>query len=319
MSFKKIFTIIFCVVCLAAVSIGCAKLPERTIHEVPRKVTSYSASQMYLALAGRRSEMKNVYTDKIFDVQVSDTGKRYEETFRDIVYDYLIKVQVMAEMCDEREIELSMTDTKNIEKAAKTYMEEFATCGNLYDITEEEVVKMMSDLKKIEMLRELIVEESDIEVSDSDARVMDVMRIELPSSEAASEVMEKIQSSQDADFFNIARHNSENGEIELSVGMGDLGDVFDEEIFRLNDGEVSPVIQSNGKYYIFKCISGYNEDATAARKEKMTKERQSRAIGLEYEKYLSDHPYEMDEVAFNEAVKMCNDNPEAPDIYEAIE
>ena len=318
MGFKKLFTIFICIVCLSAASTGCAKLPERTIHEVPRKVTSYSPSQMYLALAGRRSEMRDVYTDKIFNVQVSDTGEKYSGKFTDIVYDYLVKVQVMSEMSNERGIELSMTETKNIEKAAQNYMKEYADSGNLNEVNEDEVLQMLTDLMKIEKLRELIVEEADIEVSDSDARVMDIMRIELPSSERASEIMEKIQGNPDADFFNIARQNSENGQIELSVGMGDLGEVFDEEIFKLNDGEVSPVIPSGGKYYIFKCISGYNEEATAVRKEKMKKERQNRAIGLEYEKYLADHPYEMNEEAFNKAVKMCNDNPEVPDIYKAM-
>lgn len=296
---------------------GCAKLPERTIHEVPAEVTSYSAEQMYLALAGRMNEMKNVYTDKIFDVEVCDDGTKYSSTFADTVHDYLEKVQVMSGMSDDREIELSMSDTKSIGKAAEDYMEEFATSGNSYEITEEDVVTMLTDLKKIELLRNLIIEEADVEVSESDARVMDLMRIELSTSDKANEVLNKINDNPDVDFFTIARRNSEDADIELTAGKGDLGDVIDEIIFNLDDGEVSPVIPCNGKYYIFKCISGYDEEATAARKEIMTKERQSRAVGMEYEKYLAEHPFEMDEESWKKAVQMCRDNPVVPDVYMA--
>ena len=297
---------------------GCVQLPERTVHEEPEPVASYSAGQMYLALAGRRSEMKNVYTDKIFDVIVGDNGKKYSDTFTDTVRDYIEKVQVMADMSEERQIELTMTETKDIDKAVDRYMEEFSTCGNSYEITPDEVREMLTDLRKIELLRALIIEEADVEVSDSDARVMDVERIELNTSDKAYEVLNKINDNPDVDFFTIARRNSENADIALSVGIGDMGNVIDEVIFKLNDAEVSPVIPCNGKYYIFRCVSGYNPEATAVRKEKMTKERQSRAVGLKYEEYAAEHPFEMNEEEWLKAVKMCNDNPVAPDIYEAV-
>lgn len=315
MSYRKIFTIALTIVISLT---GCVQLPERTIHEVPETVTSYSAGQMYLTLAGRKNEMKNVYTDKIFDVAVNDAGQRYSDTFNDTVCDYLEKVQVMSEMCEERAINLSMIETKEIETAVESFLEEFATCGNSYEITEEEVREMLTDLKKIELLRELIIEEADVEVSESDARVMDVERIMMNTSEKANEVMDKITNNPDVEFFTIARRNSDDAEILLSVGRGDLGDVIDEVIFNLNDGEVSPVIPCGGKYYIFRCVSGYNEEATAVRKEKMTQERQSRAVGMKYEEYLEEHPFEMDEEAWKTAVQMCNDNPVVPDIYETI-
>ena len=315
MKYKRLITIALCMTLLLT---GCVKLPERTVHEEPEPVTSYSAGQMYLALAGRRGEMKNVYTDRVFDVIVGDSGRKYSDTFADTVHDYLEKVQVMSEMCERREIELSMTETKEIDKAVDTFMEEFSTSGNSYEITPEEVEEMLTDLKKTELLRELIIEEADVEVSESDARVMDVERIELSTSDKAYEVLNKINDNPDVEFFTIARRNSENADIALSVGIGDMGDVIDEVIFRLNDGEVSPVIPCNGRYYIFRCVSGYNPEATAVRKEKMTRERQNRAVGLKYEEYIAEHPFEMNEEEWIKAVKMCNDNPEVPDIYEAV-
>ena len=296
---------------------GCVKLPERTIREVPEEVTSYSAEQMYLVLAGRKNEIQDVYTGKIFDVEINDAGEKYSDGVNDMIRDYLEKIHVMTEMCKERDIMLSMSDTKEVEKAAENYMKEFEASGNGYDIKAEDIVQILGDLRLIDMLRADIIEKADIEVSESDARVMDVIRIEHDTADAANDTLNDINDNPNTDFATIARRNSVNSEIELQVGRGDLGDTIEEVIFKLEDGEISPVIPSNGKYYIFRCVSGYDEEATAIKKEKMTAERQSRAVAMKYEEYAAEHPYEIDQEAWKAAVKMCNDNPVVPDVYKA--
>ena len=296
---------------------GCVKLPERTIREVPEEVTSYSAEQMYLVLAGRKNEIQDVYTGKIFDIEINDAGEKYSDGVNDMIRDYLEKIHVMTEMCKERDIMLSMSDTKEVEKAAENYMKEFEASGNGYDIKAEDIVQILGDLRLIDMLRADIIEKADIEVSESDARVMDVIRIEHDTADAANDTLNDINDNPNTDFATIARRNSVNSEIELQVGRGDLGDTIEEVIFKLEDGEISPVIPSNGKYYIFRCVSGYDEEATAIKKEKMTAERQSRAVAMKYEEYAAEHPYEIDQEAWKAAVKMCNDNPVAPDVYKA--
>ena len=296
---------------------GCVKLPERTIREVPEEVTSYSAEQMYLVLAGRKNEIQDVYTGKIFDVEINDAGEKYSDGVNDMIRDYLEKIHVMTEMCKERDIMLSMSDTKEVEKTAENYMKEFEASGNGYDIKAEDIVQILGDLRLIDMLRADIIEKADIEVSESDARVMDVIRIEHDTADAANDTLNDINDNPNTDFATIARRNSVNSEIELQVGRGDLGDTIEEVIFKLEDGEISPVIPSNGKYYIFRCVSGYDEEATAIKKEKMTAERQSRAVAMKYEEYAAEHPYEIDQEAWKAAVKMCNDNPVAPDVYKA--
>ncbi len=41
-------------------------------------------------------------------------------------------------------------------------------------------------------------------------------------------------------------------------------------------GQVSQVIESNGTYYVIKCISDYDEEATAARKKIIFEERKKK-------------------------------------------
>lgn len=311
MKFKKLFTI---TICLAMALTGCVQLPERTTRQVPETVTDYSATQMYLVLAGRKSEVSEVYTDKLFDVVINDSGATYNGTFNNMVKDYLEKIHVMTQMSEDRGIELSDEDTEEIAAKADAYMEAFRNSGNAYDVSEDDVIRIRSDLKKIDMLREQIVSESDIEVSESDARVMDVIRIELDDSEAAYSTLEEANTS-DMDFETLARKNSVNSQISVQLSRGDLGDTAEEIVFGLEDGEISPVIPDGDKYYIYKCVNGYNEEATAENKEKILTERRKRAVGLEYEEYIAENPYTLNTETWNEAVKMCTANPEVPDVY----
>jgi len=316
MNFKKIFTITLAI-CITLT--GCAKLPERTIQEAPEKVASYSAEQMYVVLASRKAEVRDVYTDKIFDVTINDAGVTYTSSFNEMVRDYIEKVHVMTQMAEDREIRLTDDENKAVEDEAAVYMEEFAASGNTYDIKAEDIVRIKSDLILIDKLRRQIIEQSDIEVSESDARVMDLWRIECDDSEAAYAALDEINANPDADFKALARRNSVNSQIQIQASRGQLGDTIDEIIFSLEDGEVSPVIPVENKYYIFKCISGYNEEATADHKEEMAKERESRAVGLKYEEYAAEHPFTIDEELWNTAVKMCKENPAIPDVYKTAE
>jgi len=312
MNFRKIFTI---TLALCITLTGCAKLPERTIQEAPKEVASYSAEQMYVVLASRKGEVRDVYTNQIFDVPVGDGGVTYTQSFNDMVKDYLEKVHVMTQMADEREISLTADETKRVEDQAAAYMKEFENSGNTYEITAEDIEKIKGDLIIIDKLREKLIEQSDIEVSESDARVMDLWRIECDDSEAAYATLEAISADPEIDFQTLARRNSVNSEIQIQVPRGELGDTIDEIIFALEDGEVSPVIPVDGKYYIFKCITGYDEEATAAHKSEMAKEREARAVGIKYEEYVAEHPFSLDEETWGEALKMCSDNPSLPDVY----
>ncbi len=312
MNFRKIFTI---TLAMCTVLTGCAGLPERTIQEAPEEVASYSAGQVYVVLASRKAEVRDVYTDRIFDVAVNDAGVTYTQSFNDMVKDYVEKVQVMTRMADERDIVLSAEETKAVADDAAKYMDEFKNSGNTYEITAEDIEKIKTDLIIIDKLRKKIIEQSDIEVSESDARVMDAWRIECDDSESAYAVLDEINADPEADFKPIARRNSVNSEIRIQVPRGKLGDTIDEIIFSLDDGEVSPVIPVGGKYYIFKCITGYDEEATAAHKLEMTREREARAVGIKYEEYVAEHPFTLDEEIWNEAVRMCGENPVIPDVY----
>lgn len=56
------------------------------------------------------------------------------------------------------------------------------------------------------------------------------------------------------------------------LGRGDESDAYEKEAFSLAEGAVSQVIHADDAYYVLKCTDDYDEDETAARKERIYEE-----------------------------------------------
>ena len=57
-----------------------------------------------------------------------------------------------------------------------------------------------------------------------------------------------------------------------------MGEEYEKTAFSMASGEVSPVVEDGGKYYILRCENDYDEAATRVRKEQMIREKRSAAF-----------------------------------------
>ena len=62
------------------------------------------------------------------------------------------------------------------------------------------------------------------------------------------------------------------------LGRGDESDAYEKEAFSLAEGAVSQVIHADDAYYVLKCTDDYDEDETAARKERIYEGAEKRAF-----------------------------------------
>ena len=313
LKFRKLLTI---VLMLSLVLSGCAQLPAQVAAVQEEELSrEYNANEMYIILASRKNEVRDIYTNEIFDVKINEQGNTYSEAFEKMAEDYITKMYVMTRMCEERGLEINTTDLRAIEERSEAYMKDFKNSGNTFDITKDDIIQILSDEYLTGLLKEAIIEESNVEVSESDARVMDIIRITLDDSEAANATLEEV-SKEDTDFEAVARRNSTDSEIDLKVAKGDLEPSIEEIIFNLEDGEISPIMQINGSYYIIKCVSGYDEEATAVKREKMATERQNEVVAHAYDEFFSANEYTLPQDEWNKAVSMCRENGNCPDVFE---
>ena len=70
------------------------------------------------------------------------------------------------------------------------------------------------------------------------------------------------------------------------VGKSSILNALD-PTFALATGEISDVIEADGKYYILRCVNDYDEAATKARKEEMVREKRNEVFYETYSEYAA--------------------------------
>ena len=310
------------VVCMFVLMASCAKTesdkPEIQMPVKKEKALSqYTARQMLALIRSQQTKVTDVYTDAIFTIKMDDQNATYADTFLGIMKDYIIKLNTMTDMADDRGITLSDEENEKIKEAAAEYVKRMDADEDSVGLSEEEVVKLLEDQLKVKHLRQQIIDESDIEISESEARVADLQRIVLDSTEDAAKVMSKLN--EDDNFLAIARANSIDPEIELKVSKIQLDPSMADEVFALEDGEISSVITCGDKYYIFKCAKGYDAEATAQMKKQIAAKRQEQLISSEYRKYADENEHTIDDADWTIAVRLFSSKAKADSIFELLE
>lgn len=150
-------------------------------------------------------------------------------------------------------------------------------------VTEADVQHIYEDYGLAEKLAGQLTDNVALEVSDSEAKVIHVSQIKT-SDESEADAFQRAASQEDADFQSCA----EEAGLTVSdrvLGRGDESDAYEKEAFSLAEGAVSQVIHADDAYYVLKCTDDYDEDETAARKERIYEERKKRAFQEIYDRF----------------------------------
>ena len=88
------------------------------------------------------------------------------------------------------------------------------------------------------------------EVSDDEARVMEIMQIFVTGEEKAATVQKKLLEGED--FAAVANNYNEKSAIQVMVSRDDFSDEVAEIVFRLDDGEISQMITTGGRLLFYQ-------------------------------------------------------------------
>ena len=141
------------------------------------------------------------------------------------------------------------------EEESKLLLEQFLVEKYTYDLVKhievekEEVQEYYAENKREFLLPERVT----------------VSQILLPNEEKAVEIMERLKDNDPENFRRLAKSQSIG--VEASRGgemgtftLGQLPDEMEKAIFALNEGEVSPVLESSYGYHIFRLDSRYEPE-----------------------------------------------------------
>ena len=227
-------------------------------------------------------------------------GVSLEEHVKDVVLSKMAQIKIMNLMAEERDIKLTEEEKAAVRSAAESYyglLEE--DLKEQEKITEEVVTEVYQEYTLANKVYQTITESAEMEISDDEARTVTAQVIyfqnwKIKNNEkvfyseseilsvlkTAKTVLEKIQGGED--FETLASQYSDDKQIVKSYGRGSVESAFEETLFSLNEGEVSDVIKREDGYYIVKCISTIDYEATQQNKLVLAEKRKQEAFGDAY-------------------------------------
>lgn len=303
--------------CLAAIMLvasGCSGgIP--IVSEV-RETSGYTNPQTMILIATEKNRYRSVYTDQIWQVQVDQNGTTFQTYLLGEVKNFLRELKTMNLLADEEGIELSTQEKEKLNELAALYYDSLTAEDLEYmGVEESDVYTMYEEYHRANKLVDELTKDVNLEISDSEAKIITVEEIKLSSLEQAQEVYAQVMA-EGADFASIAKTYSEDSEIEKQVGRSERQKGYEDAVFSLGIGEVSPIIEEEGVYYLVRCVSDYDEEATLERKKQLSLYRKNQAFRQIYDAFAAEHPVEIQGSIWEEVSFTSDDQSTAAGFFE---
>lgn len=257
-------------------------LSSRQVFTLDKSACSLKEAKVYLA------NYQNIYgTAYTIDLWQHDFGDAsLLDYVKDITLEELTRVYTMDLLAQSQEVTLSEDETAKVAEAAKEYYASLSEDETAYmDVAEADIVEYYTHYALAQKLYHSLTNGVNEEVSDDEARVMEIMQIYVTDEDRAHEVEQKL--AQGDDFASVANNYNELSAIQVTVSRDDLPDEVEEVAFQLDDNAVSGMIAAGNGYYFIKCLNKYNEELTEANKSNIVEKREKEAFDDVYNEFVA--------------------------------
>lgn len=257
-------------------------LSSRQVFTLDKSACSLKEAKVYLA------NYQNIYgTAYTIDLWQHDFGDAsLLDYVKDITLEELTRVYTMDLLAQSQEVTLSEDETAKVAEAAKEYYASLSEDEIAYmDVAEADIAEYYTHYALAQKLYHSLTNGVNEEVSDDEARVMEIMQIYVTDEDRAHEVEQKL--AQGDDFASVANNYNELSAIQVTVSRDDLPDEVEEVAFQLDDNAVSGMIAAGNGYYFIKCLNKYNEELTEANKSNIVEKREKEAFDDVYNEFVA--------------------------------
>ena len=257
-------------------------LSSRQVFTLDKSACSLKEAKVYLA------NYQNIYgTAYTIDLWQHDFGDAsLLDYVKDITLEELTRVYTMDLLAQSQEVTLSEDETAKVAEAAKEYYASLSEDETAYmDVAETDIVEYYTHYALAQKLYHSLTNGVNEEVSDDEARVMEIMQIYVTDEDRAHEVEQKL--AQGDDFASVANNYNELSAIQVTVSRDDLPEEVEEVAFQLDDNAVSGMIAAGNGYYFIKCLNKYNEELTEANKSNIVEKREKEAFDDVYNEFVA--------------------------------
>lgn len=288
---RRIFLAAAAAVMLAGSVSGCSGKISSLVSE-GMGTEGFSDAQMMLVVASERNRCQKIYTDQIWDIAVDDAGTTFQTYLLAEIQKFLKELRVMNLLADERQISLSAREKEQLNALADSYYESMSEADRAYTgASRDDVYTMYEAYHRANRLVDALTQNVNLEVSDSEARVITVQEASFAQESEAQAFWRRV-TEDGIDFQAAVKESSLDGTAEKSVGRGERQKAYEDAVFALESGQISPVFQDGERWYVVKCVNDYDENATLERKQKMALERKNQAFRQIYDSFAENHQVE---------------------------
>lgn len=211
--------------------------------------------------------------------------KKFEQYVKKISMDEITQVYSMAALAGAQGVTLTDAQKELAQWAGEDCFQSLTEEEVAYlDITQEEVQSIYEKYALAELLYESLVQDVNEEVSDDEARIMEVRQIYTSGEVQARKALAEL--SEETEFSTVAANYNEADEIKLTLQRGMLPEEAETIVFSMEDGEVSDLIRTDEGYYIFCCDNKFDEEKTQEHKKDIVEQRKQEAFHSVYDPFL---------------------------------
>lgn len=270
---------------------GCGESVPMT-SEV-REAEGYTDGQIMLVVATEKNRYSEVYSDQVWQIPMDQEGTTFQEYLLEQVRHFLEEVKIMNLMADQQEIMLTNQEQERLQELTKDFYESLTEADLSYiGISQEEVYQLYLEYYRAGRLVEELTKDVDLEISDSEAKVIVVQEIQVSDHEEAQKLHTQVMT-EGVDFASLARAVSQGEQVQKMVGRKERSQEYEDVVFQLSEGEIGPIIREGDSFFIVKCIQDYDEEATLARKQKLSLERKNRVFRKAFDAFASHYTVNM--------------------------
>ena len=231
---------------------------------------------------------KNIYQDSyggdIWSVKLSEGT--FETYIMNGLKTYLGKLFSAAQMAGNEGYTLTDEETTKVNQAAAAYMAAMSEDEIAATHLNEEIVRDAYDH---------VLADANVEISSDEARVIHLQKLLYVTQDLSeTEVQEKKAAAEQAaagiaEGKDFAAVSGDGVITELEVMRGQMDPDVETAVFALATGEVSPVLDTDEGYVIYKCTDSYDEAASNANKTKLLAEHRDQVFNEYLDSYLKEH------------------------------
>jgi len=348
--FKKGTAVLCLSLTMTGMLTGCEKLPfgeesntkvvltsgfgGEEIFRISR--SSCTKPELMVYLTNMQNQYETVYGPDIWNAGAQ--GVTLEQRLKDSVIARIAQVKTMALLAQDHEVTLSENENGKIEKAAEAYYsslspEEIEQMG----ITKDTILGLYKEFALANAVYDKIIQDVNPEISDDEARTITVEQIvlhnyktdalgnKIPDSEEeqkedlkiARRVIRHINKGED--FALLAEKYSDEEEVTVSFGKGEVDRSLEDAAFDLDNGEVSSVVKAEDGYYVIRCISTFDVKQTDANKEKLMKKRKKEVFNEVYNRFVNSLTRSLNEELWNGISMIHDKNVTTADFFSVYE